>query len=151
MSKNMNKITSLILATIIAAVALTGCSKSVTGGSNPGGSAQTPAQSGDLSPLHASNGNLDPDNPITITLYSYSLSLPTMRPGMDKLLDTFNETVGKEKGVIVVGVEDTGYALSQADIIAGEQVNVIQHVFSTLDMSKEFMGIQAYEDIFPAD
>ena len=97
------------------------------------------------------NGTLDPANPITITFYSYSLSYPTMKPGMERLISDFNETVGKEKGVIVEGVEDGTFTKYQTDIAAGESVNIIQHAFSLLDVSKENIGINAYEDLFPAD
>lgn len=95
--------------------------------------------------------SLDPENPTTITFYSYSLSFPTMKPGMDKLINDFNETIGKEKGVIVEGVPDTDYQQNRADIAAGKSVDIVQHVFPTLDSSRLTLGFEAYEDVFPAD
>lgn len=96
-------------------------------------------------------GSLDPNNPVTITFYSYSLALPTMKPGMEQLIQEFNDTIGKEKGVVVEGIADQTFQQFKADIAAGKEVDVIQHVFSTLDNSKETLGFKAYEDVFPKD
>ena len=93
---------------------------------------------------------LDPGNPVTVTFYSYSLDYPNMKDGMEHLIRAFNDTVGKEKGVIVEGVP-TDVVKYKADIQAGNQVDIIQHIFGTLDGTKETMGIMAYEDVFPAD
>jgi multiple sugar transport system substrate-binding protein len=98
-----------------------------------------------------SGATLDPNNPTKITFYSYSLALPTLKPGMEKLINDFNETVGKEKGVIVEGVPDQTYQQFKADIAAGKPVDVIQHVFATLDETKETLGLKAYEDVFPQE
>jgi multiple sugar transport system substrate-binding protein len=94
-------------------------------------------------------GKLDPNKPTKITFYSYSLTYPTMKPGMEHLIKEFNDTVGKEKGVIVEGVPDPTTQQFKADIAAGKQVDVIQHPFSTLDASKETLGFKAYEDVIP--
>jgi multiple sugar transport system substrate-binding protein len=94
-------------------------------------------------------GKLDPNNPTKITFYSYSLAYPTMKEGVEHLIQEFNDTVGKEKGVIVEGVADQTMQQYKADIAAGKQVDVIQHTFSTLDNSKETLGLKAYEDVFP--
>ncbi|MGM7723507.1 ABC transporter substrate-binding protein [Metabacillus sp. Hm71] len=96
-------------------------------------------------------GKLDPNNPTKITFYSYSLAYPTMKAGVEHLIQEFNDTVGKEKGVIVEGVADQSFQQFKADIAAGKQVDVIQHTFSTLDNSKETLGLKAYEDVFPKD
>ncbi|MDY8166498.1 ABC transporter substrate-binding protein [Bacillus thuringiensis] len=96
-------------------------------------------------------GKLDPNNPTKITFYSYSLAYPTMKEGVKHLIQKFNETVGKEKGVIVEGVADQTLQQYKVDIAAGKQVDVIQHTFSTLDNSKETLGLNAYEDVFPKD
>lgn len=160
----MKKIIALILSIVMAAV-FTGCAANAGGNDTsntspaktsaaPSGSAgSAPSDSGSaaVDPLNAVNAALDPDNPVTITFYSYSLSYPTMRPGMEHLVNSFNETIGKEKGIIVQAVEDATFTKYQTDIAAGEKVNIIQHVFSMLDVSKESLGLNAYEDIFPAD
>lgn len=92
---------------------------------------------------------LDPEHPVKVTFYSYSLNYPTMKAGMERLIDEFNATAGKEKGVVVEGVPDDMVKF-KTDIQAGNQVDIIQHTFSTLDGSRESLGIQAYEDVFPA-
>lgn len=94
-------------------------------------------------------GKLDPKHPTKISFYSYSLGYPTMKPGMEHLIKEFNDTVGKEKGVIVEGIPDLTMQQYKADIAAGKQVDVIQHTFPTLDTSKETLGLKAYEDVFP--
>lgn len=96
-------------------------------------------------------GKLDPENPMKITFYSYSLGAPTMKDGMEHLIQEFNDTIGKEKGVIVEGVADQTFQQFKADIAAGKEVDVIQHVFPTLDNSQETLGFKAYEDVFPKD
>lgn len=57
----------------------------------------------------------------------------------------------KKKGVIVEGVADASYQQFKADIAAGKAVDIVQHTFSTLDNSRETLGFQAYEDVFPAE
>ncbi len=139
----MKKALSLLLAASMLALVLAGCgapAASVGSGSPSAPAADSPK---------ADEPQLDPANPTTITFYSYSLAFPTMRAGMEHLINNFNDTIGKEKGVIVKPVEDTTYTRFQTDIAAGEQVNVIQHVFSLLDVSRENLGLNAYEDIFP--
>lgn len=96
-------------------------------------------------------GKLDPANPTKITFYSYSLAYPTMKPGMEQLIKEFNDTVGKEKGVVVEGVADATMSQYKADISAGKEVDVVQHAFSTLDSSRLSLGFKAYEDVFPKD
>ena len=123
---------------------LAGCTNTAGAGASAGGSGLP----------NAANGTLDPNDPITITFYSYNLSNPRQAETMQAIIDGFNETVGKEKGIIVEGVADevTGnLTKTKADIQAGNQVNIIQHTFPTLDSSRLNLGIQAYEDIFPAD
>lgn len=94
-------------------------------------------------------GKLDPANPTKITFYSYSLAYPTMKPGMEQLINEFNTTVGKDKGVVVEGVADTTMQQYKADISAGKEVDIVQHPFSTLDSSRLSLGFKAYEDVFP--
>ncbi|MEA1853421.1 ABC transporter substrate-binding protein [Cytobacillus sp. OWB-43] len=107
--------------------------------------------SSDASTVSQEMGELDPENPTKITFYSYSLAAPTMKEGMEHLINEFNDTIGKEKGVIVEGVADASYQQFKADIAAGKAVDIVQHTFSTLDNSRETLGFQAYEDVFPAE
>ncbi|RED61998.1 ABC transporter substrate-binding protein [Cohnella phaseoli] len=99
----------------------------------------------------AEQGKLDPANPTKITFYSYSLAAPTMKAGMEHLIQEFNDTIGKEKGVVVEAVADPTYQQYKADISAGKPVDIVQHTFSTLDASRLNLGFKAYEDVFPKD
>ena len=147
------RMTGLVLAASLFAGLATGCTNASAqaADSAQAAPAQTNSTSTDTNSLHASNGTLDPANPTTITFYSYSLAYPTMKPGIEHLINEFNETTGKEVGVIVEPVEDATFTKYQSDIAAGEQVNVIQHGFANLDLSRRDLGLAAYEDIFPAD
>jgi len=130
----MKKGVSILLA-LTTAVGLTACGTAV------GSSKQ--ADQGQGAP--------DPANPTKITFYSYSLAYPTMKAGMEHLIKEFNETVGKEKGVVVEGVADTTMQQYKADISAGKEVDVVQHPFNSLDSSRLSLGFEAYEDVFPKD
>lgn len=103
------------------------------------------------SPGNAQQGKLDPANPTKLTFYSYSLAAPTMKAGMEHLIQEFNDTVGKEKGVVVEAVADPTFQQYKADISAGKPVDIVQHTFSTLDGSRQTLGFKAYEDIFPKE
>ena len=113
-------------------------------------SAASTAAEGSSTGSGSTENLLDPNNPVTVTFYSYSLGYPTMKAGMEHLINSFNETIGKEKGVVVEGVVDD-MTKFKTDIQAGNQVDIIQHPFGTLDASRQSLGIQAYEDVFPAD
>ncbi|MDR2080038.1 MAG: ABC transporter substrate-binding protein [Treponema sp.] len=102
-------------------------------------------------PAKSAQAALDPANPVDITFYSYSLGFPTMKPGMEHLVQEFNDTIGKEKGIRVEAVVDDVYTKFRSDIAAGLPVDVVQHTFSSMDQSRESLGFAAYEDIFPAD
>ncbi|GAA3400687.1 ABC transporter substrate-binding protein [Paenibacillus hodogayensis] len=130
---NITKSASILAAAAIAAASLSACS------SSNGSSGQ------------AELGKLDPSKPTKVTFYSYSLAYPTMKPGMEQLIKEFNETVGKEKGVMVEGIADPNYQQYKADISAGKQVDIVQHTFGTLDSSRLTLGFKAYEDVFPKD
>jgi len=132
--KSTKKFFSLFIVAMFVFSVLSACSTSSTKTSNEAGL-----------------GELDPENPTKVTFYSYSLAYPTMKAGIEHLIQEFNDTVGKEKGVIVEGVADQTFQQFKADIAAGKQVDVIQHVFPTLDNSKETLGLKAYEDVFPKD
>ncbi len=93
---------------------------------------------------------LDPASPVKVTFYSYSLGMAQMKDGMSYLIDTFNNTIGKEKGIVVEGVADD-YTKWKTDVQAGNQVDIVQHPFGTLDASAQNMGIKAYEDVFPKE
>jgi multiple sugar transport system substrate-binding protein len=117
-------------AALLAAAALVSCSR--------------PA------PAQKQAAGLDPANPASVVFYSYSLGYPTMKPGMEHLVQEFNDTVGKEKGVRVEAVVDDGYTKFRSDIAAGLPVDVVQHTFMMMDQSRVNLGFSAYEDIFPA-
>ncbi|MBB6633141.1 ABC transporter substrate-binding protein [Cohnella thailandensis] len=140
---------SLILA-LTTAFGLTACGSS--GNNNDSnaaaaGNASEPAEASASAELPA----LDPANPTKVTFYSYSLAYPTMKAGMEELLNEFNETVGKEKGVIVEGIADTTLTQWKTDIQAGKQVDIVQHGFATMDSSRQTLGFKAFEDVFPKD
>jgi multiple sugar transport system substrate-binding protein len=101
-------------------------------------------------PAKSTGTALDPANPVDITFYSYSLGYPTMKPGMEHLVQEFNDTIGKEKGIRVEAVVDDGYTKFRSDIAAGLPVDVVQHTFMLMDQSRESLGFAAYDDIFPA-
>lgn len=128
--KSIKRIIALALATSTIGLSLVGCGGSMSGDS--------------------SVSKLDPANPTKITFYSYSLGYPSMKAGMEHIIKEFNDTIGKEKGVIVEGIADD-MTKFKTEIQAGNQVDIIQHPFGTLDESKEALGIKAYEDIFPKD
>ena len=134
------RMTALAAAIIVGTTALAGCT--------PKGieAAGSPAKGNDV----AVQNLLDPANPTNVTFYSYSLNYPTMKAGMEHLIQEFNDTVGKEKGVVVEGVPDD-MTKFKTDIQAGNQVDIIQHTFGTLDASRESLGIKAYEDVFSAE
>jgi multiple sugar transport system substrate-binding protein len=98
----------------------------------------------------AGNGAPDQAGPVSVTFYSYSLGYPTMKPGMEHLIQEFNDTIGKEKAVKVEAVVDDGYTKFRSDIAAGLPVDVVQHTFMMMDQSRVNLGFSAYEDIFPA-
>ena len=139
MNKFVKGILGVILSAAVAGTTLAGCGSTGTGGA------------GSNSGVNASSGKLDPNNPTEITFYSYSLGYPTMKAGMEHLISSFNETVGKEKGVVVKGVVDNNMSQNSADIAAGMEVDIVQHAFGMLDASRLNLGFKSYEELFPAD
>lgn len=127
---------------------LTGCGNTNTGSSVDTGT--TTDSSTSIQNVEDSSSLLDSENPITVTFYSYSLSYPSMKDGMEHLINSFNETIGAEKGVIVEGIADD-MTKFRTDIQAGNQVDVVQMTFGQLDSARTALGFQAYEDIFPSD
>lgn len=144
--KKWNKIIALGMAAYMMVPAMMGCGPSGIKSDN-NEVQDTTAESSEVS---FDNNLLDPENPVKVTFYSYSLNYPSMKDGMEHLINEFNDTIGKEKGVIVEGVPDD-MTKFKTDIQAGNQVDIIQHTFGTLDSSRESLGIQAYEDVFPED
>ena len=138
-------ISMLLLITMISA-----CGSNAQPPSD-GNSVTSAPETGQLEQPGQSLPALDPDNPTKITFYAYSLALPTMKSGMERLIQTFNDTVGKEKGVIVEPVADQTLQQFRIDIAAGKQVDVIQHLFPTIDSSRINLELQAFEDIFPQE
>lgn len=136
----MKKLASLAVIMALTVSCLTGC-----------GSAQASAKGNSgasIREVEDSSALLDPENPTKVTFYSYSLSYPTMKGGMEHLIQSFNDTVGAEKGVIVEGIADD-MTKFKTDIQAGNQVDVVQLTFGQLDGARTSLGFQAYEDIFP--
>ena len=134
-----------LIALLLALVAvLFGCGK------NESADKAASEEKGETGEVVWEENLLDPENPLTVRFYSYSLGNASMKDGMQELIDTFNEGVGKEKGVIVEGVVDD-YTIFKKDIQAGLQVDIVQDLFRTLDDSKTNYGFKAYEDVFPAE
>ena len=131
------------IACLMAVLSMTVCAIA-------GGSISVSAEEAGITEAGDTSEYLDPENPVTITFYSYSLGYPTMKAGMEDLINSFNEGIGKEKGVVVEGVTDdmTKY---KTDIQAGNEVDMVQMPFSQLDVARTSLGFQAYEDLFPAD
>lgn len=101
-------------------------------------------------PAEKQASGLDPSNPVPVTFYSYSLGFPTMKPGMEHLIQEFNDTTGRERGIKIEAVVDDGYTKFRSDIAAGLPVDVVQHTFMMMDQSRTNLGFSAYEDVFPA-
>ncbi len=100
---------------------------------------------------------LDPASPVEITFYAYSIATATegeAPKGLLRLVNDFNETVGKEKGVHVTAIpdplSDVG-SKARSDIQAGLPVDVIQNDFTSLDENRANYGLAVFEDIFPLD
>lgn len=91
------------------------------------------------------------DQPVTIRFYNYNLATAGLgAEATQKLIDEF---VAANPDVTVEGVPYSSADGSriQADIAAGQPVDLVQTVFSDLDFSVNNFGAQALEDIAPAD
>ncbi|WP_240229369.1 ABC transporter substrate-binding protein [Devosia lacusdianchii] len=89
------------------------------------------------------------DQPVTIRFYNYNLA--TAGLGAEATQKLINEFMAANPNVTVEGV---GYSSAdasriQADMAAGQQVDLVQTVFSDLDFSVSNFGAQALEDIVP--
>ena len=90
------------------------------------------------------------DAPVTIRFYNYNLA--TAGLGAEATQKLISEFMAENPNVTVEGV---GYSSAdasriQADLAAGQAVDVVQTVFSDLDFSVNNFGAQALEDIAPA-
>ncbi|NGP16970.1 ABC transporter substrate-binding protein [Devosia aurantiaca] len=91
------------------------------------------------------------DQPVTITFYNYNLA--TAGLGAEATQKLINEFMEANPNVTVTGV---GYSSAdssriQADLAAGQPVDLVQTVFSDLDFSVTNFNAQALEDIAPAE
>jgi multiple sugar transport system substrate-binding protein len=91
------------------------------------------------------------DQPVTITFYNYNLA--TAGLGAEATQKLINEFMEANPNVTVEGI---GYSSAdssriQADLAAGQPVDLVQTVFSDLDFSVNNFGAQALEDIAPAE
>lgn len=91
------------------------------------------------------------DQPVTIRFYNYNLA--TAGLGAEATQKLINEFMAENPNVTVEGV---GYSSAdgsriQADLAAGQSVDVVQTVFSDLDFSINNFGALALKDIAPAD
>lgn len=95
---------------------------------------------------------LSPEDPTTVRFYTYTINLPGASEGIQNLADTFNETIGAEKGIILEMVSDeTAGNVSQADIQAGIQVDIVQQTFSTAPGAIESKGFVPMNQVFPQE
>jgi len=90
------------------------------------------------------------DTPVTIRFYNYNLA--TAGLGAEATQKLINEFMAANPNVTVEGVAYSSADSSriQADLAAGQAVDVVQTVFSDLDFSVHNFGAQALEDIVPA-
>ena len=91
------------------------------------------------------------DTPVTITFYNYNLA--TAGLGAEATKKLIAEFMAANPNVTVTGV---GYSAAdgsriQADLAAGQPVDLVQTVFSDLDFAVTNYGAKALEDIIPAD
>lgn len=91
------------------------------------------------------------DRPVTITFYNYNLA--TAGLGAEATQKLINEFMAANPNVTVTGI---GYSSAdssriQADLAAGQPIDLVQTVFSDLDFSVHNFGAQALEDIAPAE
>ena len=90
------------------------------------------------------------DTPVTIRFYNYNLA--TAGLGAEATQKLINEFMAANPNVTVEGVAYSSADSSriQADLAAGQAVDVVQTVFSDLDFSVHNFGAQALENIAPA-
>jgi len=91
------------------------------------------------------------DQPVTINFYNYNLASAGL--GADATKKLIAEFMAANPNVTVEGI---GYSSAdasriQADLAAGQPVDLVQTVFSDLDFAVQNFGAQALEDIVPAE
>lgn len=137
------KTKTLFMMILIFLIALTGCAQ-------PNQSSNETVTSGAQGVSWEEN-LLNPNEPVNVTFYSYSLGSASMKDGIEKLINNFNSTIGKEKGIVVEGVVDPDFTKARTDIQAGMNVDIIQQVFPSLDAARNDLGVKAFEDVFPKE
>lgn len=91
------------------------------------------------------------DQPVTITFYNYNLGSAGI--GAEATKKLIAEFMAANPNVTVEGVPYSSADGSriQADLAAGQPVDLVQTVFSDLDFAVTNWGAQALEDLVPAD
>jgi multiple sugar transport system substrate-binding protein len=91
------------------------------------------------------------DQPVTITFYNYNLA--TAGLGGEATKKLIAEFMAANPNITVTGVPYSSADSSriQADLAAGQPVDLVQTVFSDLDFAVTNFGAKALEDIIPAD
>ena len=91
------------------------------------------------------------DQPVTINFYNYNLASAGL--GAEATKKLIAEFMAANPNITVEGI---GYSSAdasriQADLAAGQPVDLVQTVFSDLDFAVQNFGAQALEDIVPAE
>lgn len=98
MNARMKKLAAAILAAVL--LLLTGCAgQNDTSASRGTASEEAAASSPDAATAAPAAGNLDPDNPVTVTLWYYYTGENQSK--LEAAVEEFNRTVGSEHGVLV--------------------------------------------------
>lgn len=152
MKKRMRYICCLFLAASLTAGLLAGCGNDSTKTGNEEQTKQEEegeAKDGD----DQAAVKLDPDKPISITVWHYYNG--AQQVAFDELVNEFNETVGKEKGIFVKGysqgnvneLEDTVMASLNEEVGAQEMPNIFSAYADaayTVDSRGKLADISAY-------
>ena len=152
MKKRMRSICCLMLAASLTAGLLAGCgSDSTKAGNEEQNKQEEEAEGKDENDQSAVK--LDPDKPISITVWHYYNG--AQQVAFDELVNEFNETVGKEKGIFVKGysqgnvneLEDTVMASLNEEVGAQEMPNIFSAYADaayTVDSRGKLADISAY-------
>ncbi len=153
----LKKILSAGLGIATIAGVMAGCQTvSADGSAGQNGSADSGQQAASENMTEAGSvvweeNLLDPENPVTVKFYSYSFSSPMFGTGFQTMMDNFNNGIGKEKGVILEFVADDTGTKAETDVKAGQQVDIVQASFQSIDGDRDTLGISAFEDVFPKE
>lgn len=152
MKKRMRYIGCLLLAASLTAGLLAGCgSDSQKNGDEKQNDQEGKGEEGDASDRTAVK--LDPDKPLSLTVWHYYNG--AQQVAFDELVNEFNETVGKEKGIFVKGysqgnvneLEDTVMASLNEEVGAQEMPNIFSAYADaayTVDSRGKLADISAY-------